>query len=1025
MGRFGAGTTAFWCVTLDPTAQHFASLSRDLSHSGHYTVLWGSQHVTVPVTRAQHTLPHGALQLRLLNVPPSCCRVGLPEALLDLAGYAVTPCPPGSPPPRPAAGSQAVTVLRYRLGAQANAAVFVVDVLAPPDDPYLHRLPAFAGALSAPGRPVFATFVHADPLRRAPAAARRGPHGDASTPAPTIHLPHAEDLLRGVVAPAAPAIRGPAHSEAHGAGQHTHRPAQGASPQLVSNTHTVGDSGEGGGLHGPHGGTRVLGGPAADMEPRRRGPGDAGAPGPSQAAQRGPNGTSLGCGLPGAGGVVSSIRCRFSTVLADADGQPGGQPPHNRWGPSCWSGAGPSGDPSSRHPGGARSWGDCADRSGRSQRAPQRWWQTNSMRGAGLPTAPPLDMMELDNGPAATRACLGSQGAGPTGPVSSLARHPTSSQGRSQGPVSNFAGAPTADLASAIRPAVGEGAVVARRQGAGAAAHVGDNVVVCGVPLSGAALAPFLPGVADPSPAHASPAVDIDSPTESIGTAPVRNSVLVCGVLAPCVSPTSLQPAGRAESASPVLAAVPLAVPGANLSAAPSVGVVASVSAVSSLPAPSSSIVVDQCGVAGSLALSGAAAVESSASEAGEVGGPACDGGVGPFSGLVRTSGIRVTGGPRRRGRACRLALPLGGALVRLGVGASAPRIGSRGPASGLAARIGSPVASGRRGHGPHIRNEATEELQQQLGASSSGDPLPGLSPAVEAQVLPPPPPLEMPPCPICWNDLDSSEAHFTPCAHAYHAHCLQTWYNLGRASCPLCRYEPGSNAASGQTPPPASSEAARSGSDQATGRYGLIPHLAEDDPPVLPVTLRSPARPLVDHLPGADPAPDHARPAEAPQAQALPGQAFLANPPGLPPASPPHEPREAAAASEHRDLADHTSPPVAGEPSPTSSGSQPPAVPAPMQPSSSNGSSRKRQRGLGPAAQHAPHPSVRLRRAPQPSGLPPQPVLAPTPLPESPASASAALPAASPATPPGPPPRRRVRAIAVGRRPGAGRGAP
>ena len=158
MGRFGAGSSAYWCLELCPSGTHFAALSRDLSHSGHLSVLWDDRHVSVPVSSAAPMLPPSALQLKFLNVPTSCSKVGLPDAVLSLAGY--RPATP-SPGVTPAPGSDTVIILRFRLGSHANAAIFIVDVLPPPDDPHLHRLPAFTSfTAQAPGpvRPATVTL---------------------------------------------------------------------------------------------------------------------------------------------------------------------------------------------------------------------------------------------------------------------------------------------------------------------------------------------------------------------------------------------------------------------------------------------------------------------------------------------------------------------------------------------------------------------------------------------------------------------------------------------------------------------------------------------------------------------------------------------------------------------------------------------------------------------------------------------------------------------------------------------------
>jgi len=186
MGRYGSRKNAYWCISLSPMGRNFANLSRELSHSGFYTVEWGLRTVTIPVNTAPPPLPPSFKRLKFLNVPLHCARVGLPEAILDAAGYkTVSPPTSSSEPITPVPG--AVVLLRYRLGHQANAAVFIVDVLPPPDDPFLHRLPPFLPQLSTPGRAPFSTFLDKDPLFLAPPAAiqrRRAPlHHPADDPA--------------------------------------------------------------------------------------------------------------------------------------------------------------------------------------------------------------------------------------------------------------------------------------------------------------------------------------------------------------------------------------------------------------------------------------------------------------------------------------------------------------------------------------------------------------------------------------------------------------------------------------------------------------------------------------------------------------------------------------------------------------------------------------------------------------------------------------------------------------------------
>ena len=187
MGRFGASKKAYWCITLSPTGRHYASLSRELSHSGFYTVEWGNRAITIPVHSAPPSLPPASTRLKFLNVPPNCARIGLPEAILQAAGYKVV-IPPASSFEPITPVPDAVVLLQYRLGHNANAAVFIVDVLPPRDDPYLHRLPPFMPQLSTPGRTPFSTFLDKDPLLLDPPSNPRRKNGPI-TPEPISEMP--------------------------------------------------------------------------------------------------------------------------------------------------------------------------------------------------------------------------------------------------------------------------------------------------------------------------------------------------------------------------------------------------------------------------------------------------------------------------------------------------------------------------------------------------------------------------------------------------------------------------------------------------------------------------------------------------------------------------------------------------------------------------------------------------------------------------------------------------------------------
>ena len=108
-----------------------------------------------------------------LNVPANLCRQGLPEGVLTCAGYA-----PRHPEPfvlahQPGRGSNTVVMLQYRLGRTKfgtdNAGIIIFDMLAPSDDPFLHRLPSRQPCLDVdPAFQPMLTLVEKDPLRVAP-----------------------------------------------------------------------------------------------------------------------------------------------------------------------------------------------------------------------------------------------------------------------------------------------------------------------------------------------------------------------------------------------------------------------------------------------------------------------------------------------------------------------------------------------------------------------------------------------------------------------------------------------------------------------------------------------------------------------------------------------------------------------------------------------------------------------------------------------------------------------------------------
>ena len=177
----GHGAREVWEFSLpldQPGSEPLCELSRLLSRGGAFCELWRGRHVSVPVSLKYAPMPPGSIQLVFTGVPSELSVVGLPEAVLELAGYSVVlPCG-DSAIARPGSGS--VLLLRYRLGFMPGGVYydggrFVVDVLPPSDDPWLSRLPP---RLQLYGF-YFCTLVTGDPLPRvcAPRSAHMPPPG--------------------------------------------------------------------------------------------------------------------------------------------------------------------------------------------------------------------------------------------------------------------------------------------------------------------------------------------------------------------------------------------------------------------------------------------------------------------------------------------------------------------------------------------------------------------------------------------------------------------------------------------------------------------------------------------------------------------------------------------------------------------------------------------------------------------------------------------------------------------------------
>ena len=175
IGVTGKGSNTKVQVTMSTDNPHFAELSRALTHAGHFAMPWDSDIVSIPTSLTTPILPFHHTTLLFRNIPAECAVVGLPCAVLSLAGYSILPpAPIDSAPPHPTPGSQAVSILRFRQGHQPNGLpdpqTLVIDLLPPPDDPHLRLLPSFLALPSPHGAPHahMDTFVYRDPLRTVP-----------------------------------------------------------------------------------------------------------------------------------------------------------------------------------------------------------------------------------------------------------------------------------------------------------------------------------------------------------------------------------------------------------------------------------------------------------------------------------------------------------------------------------------------------------------------------------------------------------------------------------------------------------------------------------------------------------------------------------------------------------------------------------------------------------------------------------------------------------------------------------------
>jgi len=45
-------------------------------------------------------------------------------------------------------------------------------------------------------------------------------------------------------------------------------------------------------------------------------------------------------------------------------------------------------------------------------------------------------------------------------------------------------------------------------------------------------------------------------------------------------------------------------------------------------------------------------------------------------------------------------------------------------------------------------------------------------------------------PCSICFEKINFQDRHFLHCGHCFHCNCINTWLELGKYECPLCKQD-------------------------------------------------------------------------------------------------------------------------------------------------------------------------------------------------------------------------------------------
>lgn len=183
-GALGTGSMARVQVQLDPARRGFGEAAALLGNGGSVAVRTSRGTFMVPVVSEAATLPQGAIQLLLEGIPVEWSVTSLPSQLLSFAGYRTALSP--------SLETGAVRLLRTRLGrlrseqgGLLNASVMMVDLMPPPDDPFLRHLPHY---FPLPSGERLYTQVRGDPLLRSasPASARPAAPAHSAPSGPAV-----------------------------------------------------------------------------------------------------------------------------------------------------------------------------------------------------------------------------------------------------------------------------------------------------------------------------------------------------------------------------------------------------------------------------------------------------------------------------------------------------------------------------------------------------------------------------------------------------------------------------------------------------------------------------------------------------------------------------------------------------------------------------------------------------------------------------------------------------------------------